>query len=197
MSKIFRKDFTGKKLGKLTVIKFTKNASHDSYWLCHCECGNRRIICAGDLQRRNKKSCGCLQKTHGMTSARVYGVWSSMIKRCSNKNHKDFKYYGGRGIKVCKRWHKFENFFEDMGHPNSNLSLDRINNNSNYSPDNCRWATQSEQANNKRNTVLIKYKDKIKTLMQWSKDLNINRKTLSGRIRRGWSVEKAIETPVT
>jgi len=127
--------------------------------LCKCNCGKETIVRGSDLKSEKTKSCGCFLKkggrlTHGHSKigkvSKVYMVWCDIKKRCNNKNNKDYKYYGGRGIKVCKRWSKFENFLRDMGEVPSGLTLDRINNDLGYFKKNCRWATRKEQANNQR-----------------------------------------------
>ena len=118
-----------------------------------------------------------------------------MAKRCNNPKDKRYKNYGGRGIKVCDRWHKFENFYADMGDKPMGMSIDRINNNGNYAPENCRWATPFEQANNTVKNRKIIFKGKTLTVAQWSRELGIKRTTLSGRLNNyGWSTEKALTT---
>lgn len=150
------------KFGRLTLIKEIKNShktpSHRK-WLCLCDCGKNSTPKISNLKTGVSYSCGCWRaerfskifKTHGMTKTREYITWLSMKARCKDKKHKDWKYYGGRGVKVCSRWvNSFENFYKDMGPRPKDKSLDRINPYSNYKPSNCRWATLTEQANNKR-----------------------------------------------
>ena len=159
------KDITGKRFGRLIVVRRIKNKKDkwQTIWLCKCSCGNFTKVNRGNLYRDHTRSCGCLQSDltrkrnkprHGHCtnnkSTRIYRVWSSMLERCRRSTHPAFKHYGGRGITVCRRWLTFENFLVDMGPKPKNKSIDRINNDKGYSLANCRWATWNEQANNKR-----------------------------------------------
>jgi len=145
----------GMKFGKLTVEKIVgKTKTRDTLWKCNCDCGEQKIVCGGKLKSGHTKSCGCLKNgntnavTHGKHSSRTYKSWNAMKNRCTNKNVTGYKYWGGRGITICDDWMKFENFYSDMGDRPLEKSLDRINNNGNYEPSNCRWATSKEQNNN-------------------------------------------------
>lgn len=192
-------DITGQRYGKLTAIKFShKDKRNQQFWLFKCDCGNEKIICIGHVKSGNTKSCGCLRierKTkHKMYGTRIYKSWMSMKERCLNKNRKDYKDYGGRGIIICERWvNSFENFYKDMGNRIEGLSLDRIDNNKGYYKENCRWATLKEQNNNKRNNHLLTHNRKTQNVKQWSEELNINYGILSSRLTRGWSVKNALE----
>lgn len=153
-------DLTGKRFTRLTVIKVSgKDAAHKTLWLCACDCGNESIVAAGNLTSGTSKSCGCLKsdriketKTiHGRgTKDPTYGTWYSMRQRCRNPNNHKYKYYGGRGITVCKRWDAFLDFLADMGERPAGRTLDRIDPDGNYEPGNCRWATPREQRLNQR-----------------------------------------------
>ncbi len=204
-------DLIDKRFGRLTVLKrMDKNKWGNYRWLCKCICGKEKIVLDYDLKNGNTKSCGCLRKeqtrerftTHGHLKGGVvsttYQSWLSMIQRCTNLNNKAYKYYGGRGITVCKRWLEFENFLQDMGEPPTNKhQIDRINNDGNYCKENCRWATRTEQQRNTRRSHMISFCGKTQCLVAWAEELNINYSTLSSRIFiLGWSVEKAFTTPV-
>lgn len=201
------KDLTGQKFGKLTVLGYAGMKSH-SQWYCRCECGNFVKTGTCNLKSGNTNSCTCLQKevvrqrstTHGHTGngqvSKTYTAWQAMLSRCQAPNYINFKNYGGRGINVCKRWQKFENFLEDMGERPDGLSLDRIENDKGYYKENCRWATRIEQQNNRRNNRKITFNSKTQTLAQWEQELGLNKCIVSGRLRLGWSVEMALTTPV-
>lgn len=143
----------GKKFRKLTVEKYTgKNKNNCKTYLCRCDCGNTKKVTGIDLRAKRVGSCGCLTKKHGKSSSNLYSIYYSMLDRCYKENSFNYSNYGGRGIKVCNRWlESFENFYEDMGDkPSPEYQLDRINNNGNYEPSNCRWVTPSENAVNRR-----------------------------------------------
>lgn len=156
----------GDKFSKLTAIKFNYKRNGHQYWLFKCDCGKEKILRVGSVKNGSIKSCGCLRKklmlkkfrTHGMCTTKIYEIWSSMKKRCLNKNNEHYKDYGGRGITICDKWLKFENFFKDMGEVPKGLTLDRKNNNKGYYKNNCRWANWKQQANNRRKRT-IWYRD--------------------------------------
>jgi hypothetical protein len=133
-----------------------------------------------------------MSKTHGMTKTRTYRIWAGMKTRCSNKNETSYKYYGGRGIKASDKWKSFESFFADMGECPDGLTLDRIDNSKSYSPDNCRWATMKQQANNKSNNNWIEYDGRKKTLSQWSEETEVSHITILQRLDRNWTVGQAL-----
>lgn len=134
--------------------------------------------------------------THGMSNTREYQSWHMMKQRCGNPNATDYKNYGGRGIKVCKRWERFENFFRDMGPRPIGTTLDRINVNKGYSQSNCRWASKKQQERNRRNNLLITHKSKTQCLSAWIDELRISHGTFQARRQDGWPIEKALFTPV-
>lgn len=154
-------DLTNQKFGRLTVINFAYTKSHKTYWNCQCECGKNTIVYSQKLKTGHTKSCGCYKREktikrnyrHGLCKTRLYSIWHDMNTRCYYKNTDFYKYYGGRGIRICDDWkYDFVNFYNwsiSNGYKD-NLSIDRINVNGNYEPNNCRWATNLEQALNKR-----------------------------------------------
>ena len=146
-------DLTGKRFGMLVVLRRDeRHHGRHIRWICRCDCGlPEKSVRGGHLNAGRAKSCGCNANiTHGMHGSREYKSWEMMIQRCTNERYDKFSYYGGRGITVCERWLKFKNFFADMGKRPADRSLDRIDVNGNYEPQNCRWATKSEQMFNRR-----------------------------------------------
>jgi hypothetical protein len=171
------KNLTGKRIGKLTVIAFAGIKNRFATWKCICECGDEKIMRGSALSGKYAQSCGnCHKRTHRMSHGPEHNSWIRMKTRCNNPNSDQYPNYGGRGIKICNRWLKFENFFKDMGpRPSLKHSLDRIDSNGNYEPKNCRWATQQEQSNNKRNNNRIKIGDQTLTVAQWARKLGLPR----------------------
>lgn len=191
------RNLAGLKFGHLTPVKFVgKNKFRMALWECLCDCGKVFTIHCGDLTSGNTSSCGCHSKdhctTHGMTKTKTYAAWSSMIDRCSNPNNKHWKDYGGRGIRVCERWQKFEFFLEDMKECPTGLSLDKIDNNKDYEPGNCRWISMKDQQSNKRTNVMITLHGKTQHMAQWSRDLGISKTTIRLRIKAGLSPEQIL-----
>jgi hypothetical protein len=198
-------DIIGHKFGRLEVKGFVGIQKRHSYWSCVCDCGNIRRVRGSHLTNGNTKSCGCLKEEqikkantfHGQSGRSLttltYACWARMLQRCNNPKYIGYTNYGGRGIKVCERWHKFENFFEDMGECPRGMTLDRKDNNGDYTPDNCRWATPTEQANNRRSNIWKEYKGEWKTIAQWARSLDIKYGTLYSRLNGyGWSIERAL-----
>lgn len=209
-----KNNLIGRRFKKLKVIKevepvYTKGRSKKYRWLCECECGNTKIVRENDLISRRTKSCGCLRteinsivhRKHGMSETRLDNILYGMKQRCYNKNSRRYTDYGGRGITVCKEWlgeNGLNNFSEwALSHGYAeNLTIDRIDNDKGYSPDNCRWITNKEQANNKRNTKKYKYKGEIHTISEWAEITGIGYYMLKARILNyGYTIEEAIETP--
>ncbi len=203
-------DLTGIRFGRLTVIKRApNNKGGKTMWECVCDCGKIRIVCASNLKRGVSTSCGCFRKEllsekqtiHGdSNNARLYRIWKNMKSRCSCKSVSQYKDYGGRGISVCEEWKHNYTVFKQWSIANGyrdDLTIDRINNDGDYCPENCRWVSRSEQNLNKRNRCLLTYRNKTQTITEWSMELGIPIETLRDRIfRYKWSVERAFETKV-
>lgn len=194
----------GVRFGRLTLVGrtvFTKK----SRWMVLCDCGTLKDVSGDSLLTGNSNSCGCLRRellsmwgtTHGGSKTPLYRVWASMVDRCYSETTPGYSDYGGRGITVCERWHDFANFRDDIGkRPSPRHSLDRINNDLGYSPDNVRWATGSEQARNKRSNRLITYQGRTQCLQAWADELGMNRHTLATRIdRQGLDIAEAFTRP--
>jgi hypothetical protein len=155
-------DLTGQRFGRWTVLGNPERHHYGTEvylrWPSRCDCGTQRSVWGNALRTGRSTSCGCLHRekttarvtTHGMSGTRVYQCWQDLLRRCLNRDHRQYDDYGGRGIAVCKRWETFENFYADMGDPPPGLSIDRINNDGNYEPSNCRWTTRAEQNRNRR-----------------------------------------------
>jgi len=189
-------DRTGWRVGSLTLLGFHKLKGNSiAYWYCQCDCGNIVSIRWANIQSGDTKTCGCsgpASKTHGMSGTRVYLIWCNMRNRCTNPKRNNYSDYGGRGITFCERWASFDNFLADMGEPPSDQhSLDRIDSNGNYEPSNCRWATTSEQLNNKRTTRWIEINGRTQSLAQWCREFGLNSGSVRGKLRRGATVEEA------
>jgi hypothetical protein len=205
------KDLSGKKFWRLTLIEIVKRKPTPIY-LCKCDCGSIKKIDHYSIIYGKTKSCGCLKNentaqrstVHGLltkenkiTNKRALEIYTSMKARCYNKHKKNYMNYGGRGIKVCRRWkHSFEKFFTDMSPiPPPPFSLDRIDNNKGYSKDNCRWATIKEQRRNRRNNKIISYNGKQQCVSAWAEETGVKYTTLMRRFNRGWDHNKIL-TPV-
>lgn len=197
----------GWKSGSLTVLKEVEREpkSGRRQVLCQCECGNQKIVRWTRIKNKITKSCGCLvgenlktyNYVHGEAGKPLYSVHRNMILRCYDTENENYHRYGGRGITVCDEWMDIKNFTKwarSSGYEPS-LTLERINNDGNYEPDNCRWATLIEQANNRRNNRFEKYNGQEHTIAEWSRILNIEPDLLYSRLGKGWSFKRAVETP--
>ena len=204
-----RIDLTGQRFGRLVVLRYAgRSQGKKNLWFCKCDCGNEKIVAIDKLNSGNTKSCGCLQRevhrkcrmTHGKSNTKLYLVWREMITRTENQNAERYSIYGGRGISICDEWRNDFQSFYDWAIQNGykeGLTIDRIDVNGNYEPDNCRWITPYEQARNLRKNVWITYNRKTMILKDWAKEIGINYNTLWCRIvKSGWTVEKAFETPI-
>ena len=208
MSKL--KDLTGMTFGRWKVIE-RKGSDKYGYalWFCECQCENKtkKLIRSSALISGESKSCGCLQKelaiiqntTHGKTNSHLYSIWRGMRDRIFNKNARCYKDYGGRGIEICEEWLNFENFYEwsiNNGYQDG-LTIERKDVNGNYCPENCKWATMKEQANNRRTNHFIEFNGKNQSMSYWAKEINIPYQTLKSRINSmGWEIERALTAPV-
>lgn len=173
--------------------------------LYRCYCGNEFTCSLNSIERGHTKSCGCLHKmvhasvmtTHGMKNHRLYKKWKGIRRRCNNVNSTDYHNYGGRGIKMCERWEDFKMFVADMdGSFQPGLELDRANNDSGYSPENCRWVTRRVNVRNRRLTVKVIYKEMSVPLAELCDRFNTSYNAVSHRLRSGWDIEKALSEPV-
>lgn len=196
-----QRNLVGIRFGNLVVLESCGVGDDRHYYSkVRCDCGKEYMVPDTELlhnRRKKCKSCSKPRKTHGMSKTRLFTIWQSMKQRCCDKNHCNYRHYGGRGIRVCKEWsNSFEKFYcwaKESGYNNS-LTIERINVNGNYSPDNCKWISKNEQANNKRNNHLVDYKGGKYTISQLSEISGISYMCLYNRISNGWDIEKAITT---
>lgn len=209
----------GKRFGRWTVIERASKEVKGVYWLCRCDCGTERVVNGRMLRTGCSVSCGCYAReassqrmkdltpdekkkfaryTHHQSDSRLYRIWWGMRERCYKSNKAEYKHYGGRGITICDEWlEDFMNFYNwamSNGYED-HLSIDRIDVNGNYCPENCRWATRKEQSNNTRQNRFLKFNGETHTVKEWADIIGINVVTLRGRLRTGWSVELALTTP--
>jgi len=197
-------DLTGKRFGRLLVIR-RADATGRPTWLCQCDCGRSHQVKSNVLISGDSTSCGCFKReqftatqrrtTHGCRYTTEYKIWDGIKQRCLNSNDKAYPMYGGRGITICERWlQSFDNFLSDIGpRPDADHTIDRIDNDGPYSPDNCRWATWHEQNNNQRSNRLLEYNGRTLTMAQWARVLGINYKTFKWAIHRGETVQQVVE----
>lgn len=205
------KDLTGMKFGNLLVKHrapdhLTPNGQRITSWACVCDCGKEIVATFQNLRSGHTKSCGCMFSQHnlkhgecvGNNISRLYNIWAGIKARCLNENNPRYKYYGKRGISICDEWLSFDEFKKwaiSSGYKD-NLTIDRINNNGNYEPGNCRWTTQKVQSNNSRKNVVITFDNKSHTVSEWSDIVGIPYKTLWYRLNSGWGIEKSLTEPL-
>lgn len=201
-------DLTGKRFGRLVVhSRGPSGARNASRWVCLCDCGNQVSVADGNLKSGCTTSCGCYRREvlrrgalslrkHGMSGTKELAAWQHMHSRCYTESDKRFQRYGGRGIKVCERWHSFAAFLEDMGKaPSADHSIDRIDVDGNYEPGNCRWATSKQQNRNRTNNRIVEINDVAKPLAEWCEEYGVSYALVSKRLRRGWPPVEALTTP--
>lgn len=202
-------DLTGLQFGRLTVLNRDGVSSCGGVkWRCRCSCGIEKTINGAGIKTGLVVSCGCYHRETTAQRLRIHGhlvnekhspeymTWRAMLRRCKDENFTDYAIYGGRGIAVCDRWLEFTNFLADMGRRPDGSSLDRIDSDAGYSPDNCRWATAKEQARNMRSNRMMTLDGVTKCVVEWSEELGIGQNTIRGRLFAGWSDEKTLRTPV-
>lgn len=188
MSKSYREDLTGQRFGRLTVIEFVPADGKKSKWKCRCDCGNITIVRRGDLKKGKTTSCGCFRREmrikentiHNATNTRIYRIWQGMKQRCFYSDSMYFKHYGGRGITVCNEWKNDFKAFYDWAMSNGyddTLTIDRIDSNGNYCPENCRWVDMKTQCRNRRSNTMVKYEGEKVSLAEASERSGVNRKT--------------------
>ena len=205
-------DLVGHRFGRLVVIDRAENyispaGKKRSRWRCQCDCGKITIVSGTDLKKEHVQSCGCLNEelkaqrktTHGGSHTRLYRIWRGMLGRCNNSKSTSYKNYGGRGITVCEAWSNDFTAFQNWAFSNGyqdDLSIDRIDVNGNYSPENCRWATATEQARNNRRNRHITINGETKVYAEWCEQKGIRMSVVEKRLKKGWSIEEALNTPV-
>ncbi len=194
--------------GRLTVTGFAFRRKSRVFVYCNCECGTQRkalrvdnLTCGGTIScgcfTRERAKSGIIRRTHGMRGCPEYLVWAKMHQRCGNPNDPKHSSYGGRGIAICKAWFDFATFYADMGpRPSTAHSIGRIDNDGNYEPENCRWETAKQQANNRSDSLLIEANGETLTQSQWADRLGVDQRYIYTRIRRGWSPERAVTEPI-
>jgi hypothetical protein len=194
MSKL--NDLAGRTFGRLFAVCQMPHVNGRVTWHCICDCGKLKTVDSKALITRKTASCGCLRVTHGKTATLLHKVWLSMRERCNNPKARAFQHYGARGIKVCPRWDDFEMFLEDMGPRPPGMSIERIDNDGDYEPGNCRWATDFEQMQNTSRTRLLTAGGETLTASTWTRRLGAASPTIHNRLKNGWTVEQACLTPV-
>lgn len=194
-------DIRGRRFGRLRVVdRAGASSDNKATWECICDCGNTAVVIGRLLRCGMTRSCGCYNAEaararatrHGMARSSEHNIWKTMISRCGNPNNKSYHRYGGRGIAVCDRWKIYENFYADMGPRPRGRTIERINNDVGYCPDNCRWASSVDQGNNKTNNRWITVGDETLTAAQWARRVGIRSGTIRARLDKGWSPDRAV-----
>lgn len=199
MSKIV--DLSGEKFGRLTVTSMYTVGPGKKHWSCICDCGETTVVASTHLIGGKTSSCGCLRRDllrnsrtkHGFSETKTYATWCRMRDRCLNQNNPKFQRYGGRGISVCSRWDVFDNFLFDMGEKPERMSIGRIDNDGNYTPENCRWESDTQQSRNKSTTRNITHNGCTKTMTDWATLFDIPVATLFNRLEKGISMSEALK----
>lgn len=198
------KNEIGNVYGRLVVIKAAESKNGKARWVCKCSCGKELVVGGDSLRNKGTKSCGCLNKdtcgdifrTHGLSKTRLYTIYNDMKQRCYNKNSSEYNIYGGKGIKICDDWLlSFKNFYDwaILNGYDKTFSLDRIDGNKNYTPENCRWATRKTQAVNRKTTIFIE-DDGVKIcLKDFCKKRNLKYKLVQSRLKKGQSLDVVIQ----
>ena len=197
--------FLGRKFHRLQVIGFAGRSTNNSILVwCVCDCGMAKRTRLHQLISGAIKSCGCFRREFSSITGRnvkhskcytpAYGSWVAMRFRCRNPKHIAYPHYGGRGITICERWDDFRNFLSDMGERPVDSSLDRIDSNGNYCPENCRWATNKEQSRNRRDNHVLTFQGRSACLAQWAEDFGLKYSTVKERIKRGWTPAEALNS---
>lgn len=208
-------DITGQKFGRLTVVrKSGRSKSGHVMWECCCDCGAKRYVPGAYLRNGHTKSCGCYQadivresakkmgtanKRHGMSHDRLHHIWTGMKQRCADNGVKDYQNYGGRGITVCQEWRDSFEAFRDWSLANGyrdDLTIDRINVNGGYEPENCRWITMEQQQRNRTNSRFLTFNGETHTLAEWAEITGIRWGTIKARLNSGWTTERTLTEPV-
>ena len=193
-----KKNLAGRTFGDWTVLRFSHRADNrQALWLCRCSCGTERAVRGPDLTNGRSTHCPeCIKVAAGPHGRTLYKVWHNIRQRCENPEHRDWGYYGARGIEVCERWQVFANFYADMAPTyRPGLTVDRMNVDGPYAPDNCRWATRGQQARNKRNNRLITFCGRTAPLVEWAELLHLDYRLIQNRLNKlSWPVERALST---
>ena len=203
-------ELTGQRFNRLTVISKAENRNGFTYWNCICDCGNIKTVKGVSLTKGYTKSCGCYSREltakrnkdnadGKFRDERLYRIFYGMMTRCYNPNESEYLRYGGRGISVCKEWRNnffaFQEWALNNGY-NETLTIDRINNDGDYEPNNCHWATMKQQSNNRRSNLQLTFNGETKSASEWSEIVGLNRSVIYGRIKHNWSVKDALTTPL-